>query len=826
MTCWKPSRPETFSQISCKSIGGTSWSAIALSLSGEVWTTYVHSTRGLACADRLMQVVPRESARLGMPGDRERIVQLNADHSAVCKFGPSQADQDNFKLVRSSIKSLYKNALESGTTNTPSDTSKNYVPSYPATSIMPVKTFVQRRQLRDKIREQLCRELDVDRQGDTKKVGVYGLGGAGKSQLALSYLQQYRGEYDATFWIQAGQATSVEQDFLRIAHQLPGGMKLEGQPSADEIILAVHSWFNRRPGKWLFVFDGADELDDMDDVHFVDIDLYIPGSARAHVIVTSRSTIARDLSTFEGVEVCELEDMQARELFYKCSGLDGLASKWAEEIGRIVRELGYLALAITLAGSYVSHKPRLTSHLYEYLDEYRKQRKRVLEMKPTKVVHHYDHSVMATWEMSYAAVGDKLPAACRLLTLLTFLNYEDIYLELFAQRSLAARFVSRSWSWLIQEGEVDLHLLEDSFAMLEKYSLLQRLQNGPKYSMHRLVHAWGYDRLVDPQNISLYCIAASKLLIGAVANTKYFRTTPQSKLRLAPHIQANFERASWLMRGVEGDRIDLVDGIEILAIFLSKIGRWYEALPLETEVLEKRRQILGDEHLDTIFARSNVACILGDQGKLKEAAAMYNEVLMKRRQILGDEHLDTILAISNVARILGYQGKLKEAAAMQNKVLEKRRQILGDEHLDTITAINDLATTLANQGKLKEATAMFNDVLEKRRQILSNEHLDTISTMHNLATTLGHQGKLEEAIMMLNEVLEKKKQILGDEHPNTLIAMSNLATALGCQGKLKEAIVMLNKVLEKQRQILGDKHPDTILAINNLAGILSEYNAL
>lgn len=49
-----------------------------------------------------------------MPGDRENVVKLIADHSQVCKFGPSLEDQDNFKLVRGNIKDLYKKALGSG----------------------------------------------------------------------------------------------------------------------------------------------------------------------------------------------------------------------------------------------------------------------------------------------------------------------------------------------------------------------------------------------------------------------------------------------------------------------------------------------------------------------------------------------------------------------------------------------------------------------------------------------------------------------------------------------------------------------------------------
>jgi hypothetical protein len=47
-----------------------------------------------------------------MPGDRENVVKLNADHRRVCKFGPSQEDQDNLKLVRVNIRDVYRKALK------------------------------------------------------------------------------------------------------------------------------------------------------------------------------------------------------------------------------------------------------------------------------------------------------------------------------------------------------------------------------------------------------------------------------------------------------------------------------------------------------------------------------------------------------------------------------------------------------------------------------------------------------------------------------------------------------------------------------------------
>ncbi|KAI1317289.1 hypothetical protein F5Y16DRAFT_153371 [Xylariaceae sp. FL0255] len=57
-------------------------------------------------------VVPMESARLGLPGDRENVVKLDADHSGVCKFGSSRIDQDNYKLVWMNVKDIYKKALQ------------------------------------------------------------------------------------------------------------------------------------------------------------------------------------------------------------------------------------------------------------------------------------------------------------------------------------------------------------------------------------------------------------------------------------------------------------------------------------------------------------------------------------------------------------------------------------------------------------------------------------------------------------------------------------------------------------------------------------------
>ena len=106
-----------------------------------------------------------------------------------------------------------------------------------------------------------------------------------------------------------------------------------------------------------------------------------------------------------------------------------------DEVFKIVQELGYLALAITLAGSYVAATPRLSLDLTQYLPEYGERRKQLLNIKVTKHVYRYGESVLSTWETSFSALARQSPVASRLLTLLTFLNFDDIFLDLFGTDS-------------------------------------------------------------------------------------------------------------------------------------------------------------------------------------------------------------------------------------------------------------------------------------------------------------------------------------------------------------------------------------------------------
>ncbi|KAM0543422.1 hypothetical protein ACHAO7_009408 [Fusarium culmorum] len=224
------------------------------------------------------------------------------------------------------------------------------------------------------------------------------------------------------------------------------------------------------------------------------------------------------------------------------------------------------------------------------------------------------------------------------------------------------------------------------------------------YSIHRLIHAWGYDRLQsDKDEIERFWFAASQLLSNYIETIIDRQDGPVTKLRVVPHLTDNIHIFKNVSRGNDWNRAGWLETIARFGMFLTEIGRWNDALIPQREVLEKRQRIHGDDHADIITAMHNLAITLRDQGKVDEAASMKKEVLEKRRQILGDEHPNTIMAINNFASTLSDQGKVDEAASMKKEVLKKSQRILGDEHPATITAMSNLAAMLRDQGKVDEA---------------------------------------------------------------------------------------------------------------------------
>ncbi|CAG9943269.1 unnamed protein product [Clonostachys rosea f. rosea IK726] len=159
------------------------------------------------------KIVLKENARLGMPGDRENVVRLDAGHGGVCRFGSEITDEDNLKLVLRNVKDLYVNAIQIGPkTGLKSPVSKQPLHLLP---FLENRKFTGRESALEDIRQLFFVE------GRTR-IALDGLGGIGKTQVALQFaywVKKNKPEY-SIFWVPALSRASFDQVYAEIFNKL------------------------------------------------------------------------------------------------------------------------------------------------------------------------------------------------------------------------------------------------------------------------------------------------------------------------------------------------------------------------------------------------------------------------------------------------------------------------------------------------------------------------------------------------------------------------------------------------------------------------------
>ncbi|KAJ7153857.1 P-loop containing nucleoside triphosphate hydrolase protein [Mycena crocata] len=588
---------------------------------------------------------------------------------------------------------------------------------------------------------------------------LHGLGGAGKTQIALRFIEQSSSGFSDIFMVDATTAETIEADFQRIALA-----KNSGSTMPDAL-----KWLVSTPEEWLLLFDSADDSK-------MDLNKFFPQCKHGNILITSRNP---GLRVYAGSHylVSDMDGTDAVNLLLK-SATEPDTNSNREIAAEIVKTLCYLPLAIIQAGAFISKSGALCS----YLELYVSNKAKLLSEKPAQSHDDYRWTVYTTWQISFNQLSK--PAAT-LLQFCSFLHHQGISEEIFSKAS-GYRFSSDGPTeeelqqpveflsqFLSPDGTWDPLRFIDLTSEIRSYSLVNLNPRNKEFSIHPLVHEWTRSVLSDEEACH-NCMCA--ILGMGIAEIPYWDMTVAS-MNLLPHVDSILYQR----------RESKPDFDRQFSRVYHHGQRYQDALHLNAKVLEQCRKILRDDHPDTLHAMANLAITYWELGHLTEAAELEIVVLEQQRKILGDDHPATLTGMNNLAATYCSRGQLKEAADLQVLVLEKRRKILGDDHPDTLIAMAWLASIYRELGKLKEAMELEVVVLEKRRKILGDDHPHTLQAMANLAETYYDLGQFTEAAELEVVVLDKRRKILGDDHPDTLLAMANLALTFYKLGQLKEA---------------------------------------
>ena len=183
--------------------------------------------------------------------------------------------------------------------------------------------------------------------------------------------------------------------------------------------------------------------------------------------------------------------------------------------------------------------------------------------------------------------------------------------------------------------------------------------------MHKLVHAWGQDRLEATTQLQLSSLTL-ELLADATVD---YKSDPSYRLRLVPHLMASFGVFSQIYKLTGEATMDRLTTIKRIGDFLYTIGRWTEAYNIHIFYFQGMRKILGAEHPDTLTSMNNLAIVLDSQGKYEEAQEIHRQTLAFKETVLGKEHPDTLTSMNNLAMVLHRQGKYEEAQEIHRQTL-------------------------------------------------------------------------------------------------------------------------------------------------------------
>ncbi|KAH8818955.1 hypothetical protein DL96DRAFT_1715227 [Flagelloscypha sp. PMI_526] len=623
-----------------------------------------------------------------------------------------------------------------------------------------------------------------------------GLGGSGKTQCGLMFIQQCLEEnrFTEVFFLDASDRITLESSFKSVAEAKHVGKSFE-----DGI-----RYLEGRTDEWLLILDNADDPE-------LDLGPYIRRK-HGNILITTRNPHVGELAPDCHCLVDRLDLEDAKELLLRGVRVSELVDCDAH-VTKIVEELGCLALAVNHTRAFLA---KGTCALPDYLQLYKENREELLRDYPTRKqsTDDYRYTVFTAWNISFNRLSENAKTFIRIVC---FMHHEGIPLFIFNQawESLSKLETDEREASVPRALSDFLSSFTSGNSVWHQYRFLQILEEARSFSLiewdshkrtisfHPLVQQWARNCFRDVD----CSLQATQTILSLVTPLGQSAADHSTRMSLFLHFRDSLEF-----------------GLELHHIFLCHAGEalydgglHHEALHLFEQEVEAKRRILGPEHPKTLRSMRDLVIIYSTLSRYNDALELGEQVVKDSRRILGTEHPDTLESICSLAGTYSNLSRHNDALELGEQVAKDSRRILGSEHPDTLRSMRSLATTYSDLSRHDEALELEERVLEDSRRILGSEHPDTLLSMRSLAVTYYTLSRHADALELGEQVLEDSRRILGSEHPDTLRSMRDLATTYSNLSRHTDALGLDEQVLKDSRRILGSEHPDTLRSMCNLA---------
>jgi tetratricopeptide (TPR) repeat protein len=614
---------------------------------------------------------------------------------------------------------------------------------------------------------------------------ISGLGGIGKTQLALEYAHRYASDYDLIWWIGAEQPTTV----IAALAELAGRLGIAERPDQTEMVDALWEDLRGRD-RWLLVFDNAEQP--------AELKPFLPPGGRGHVLVTSRWAAwgewARPLTL--GV----LSHEEAVAFLHK-----RLGTQDEQDAGALAEALGDLPLALAEAAAYIE---QTQVSLKEYLELVQERAEELFGLRQPAGA---ERRVATVWSLSLERVQDEAPAAEALLQLCAFLAPDNI-----------PRALPREHAALLPEelGQLarDLLAYNNALGVLGGYSMA--ILTPTTLGLHRLVQAVIRARLEDREGH--WAQVAVELLSDAFPNDSWEVAVWPTCQQLLPHVLAATAHAERL--GLASEQAGRL--LDRTARYLQGRGQYQEAKAVAERALAVTEGALGEDHAEAGERHDGLGRVLEELGDYQGAKRHYQQALSIGEAAEGQEAYAVGVRHGQLGTVLWRLGDLAGARTHHERGLEIGQTTLGPDHPSMAPWHSNLGIVLADQSDLAGARTQHERALEIGQTTLGPDHPSMATWHSNLGIVLRRLGDLAGARTQHERALEIGQATLGPDHPTMAPWHNNLGLVLRELGDLAGARTHHERDLAITEATLGPDHPTMAPTHNNLGLVLADLGDL
>ncbi|MGB1250990.1 MAG: FxSxx-COOH system tetratricopeptide repeat protein [Candidatus Promineifilaceae bacterium] len=728
-------------------------------------------------------------------------------------------------------------------------------------------------------KNELCRLATVlkSRQG---QVVISGMGGIGKTQLAVEFVHRY-GRYFAggVYWLNFADAVAISSEVADCAGVAPDRALFAQMKEPERQALVQRAWQEQLPR--LLVFDNMD-----DDSAVALLKMWRPTIGGCRVLVTSRRG---NWPPSLGMTTLSLSALAATE---GVTLLRGLAARLTEtEAQQISTAVGNFPLALYLAGSYLDVTPAL--HVSQFLANFEQQtlnhqamlgqrtqdsptdhalsvggtfalswarlkpikppvlsnetpwqmfraawRNRLLgevnrPIQPIRTRQTLDSDQLAIWLLQHAAcVAPNEPIPLDLLRLTLTARTDWPFRPTFSNEKIdnaiyeaVQRLVSLGLL-MIDDGIPRIHPLISAYVLNGNFEAQQFVETA-MLTAARQLNASGYPAQLRTWATHVLHVAEKSEprrderagnLLNEVG-VHYYRDGNYADSALL------FQRSLVIREELFGDyHPSTASSLNNLAAVFESMGAYEKALPLYQRSLAINEEVVGETHPDTGTSLSNLAGLYRSIGEYAKALPLYKRSRQIRELVLGELHPSTASSLNSLAALYELMGEYGKALPLYERSLAIRVEMLGERHPDTGATLNDLALLHQSMGAYDKALSLYERSLAIREEVLGENHPDTGTNLDNLASLYEMMEAYDKALPLYKRSLAINEATLGAEHPDTSASLSNLAGLYESMGAYERALPLYQRSLAISLNALGETHPDTGTSLNNLGYLYVSMN--